>query len=561
MATIRVEHLKYKYPNTDKLVLNDLSFTIEPGEFVGIVGKNGAGKSTLCQAFSGLVPLFHKGAYGGEVYIDDVAVSHAHIADICQKVGLVFQNPFNQMTGAKDTVFEEVAFGLQNYGIDREEIIKRVNEVLELLDIAQYKDKNPFDLSGGQMQRVAIASILVLRPEIIVLDEPTSQLDPQGSDEVFKAIDVLTKQGMTVIVVEQKMEKIASYCHRILLMHEGKMIDFDKPEVVFSRDDLGSYGVEAPIYTRFSKKFNIKNNGYYPVTLEALETSLKGFEIKEKELNAHTLDSNQNIFKVEDMTFGYEDTSVLSHFNLNLDTNSTAIVGQNGAGKTTLVKLLKGLLKPISGSIYYMGNNTQDKTVAMLAGEIGYVFQNPDDQIFKYHVIDEVMFGPMQIGMNEEEAKKVSLEMLDLVGLKDYADDNPYDLELNQRKLIAIASVLAMKTDVLILDEPTIAQDAQGKALIGSIVEKMKNEGKLVISILHDMNFVARYFDRVIVMKHGNVLADGTKYEVFKQKDILNEAKLEQPDFVKLSEYLGCKHVYMTLEEMEQALDGIITHH
>ena len=432
---------------------------------------------------------------------------------------------------------------------------------MELLDIAQYKDKNPFDLSGGQMQRVAIASILVLKPEIIVLDEPTSQLDPQGSDEVFKAIDVLTKQGMTVIIVEQKMEKIASYCHRILLMHEGKMIDFDKPEVVFSRDDLNNYGVEGPIYTRFSKKFNIKNNDYYPVTLEALENSLNGLEVKEKELNIQALDTDQNIFKVEDMTFGYEDTSVLSHFNLNLDTTSTAIVGQNGAGKTTLVKLLKGLLKPVSGSIYYKGDNTQDKTVAMLASEIGYVFQNPDDQIFKYHVIDEVMFGPMQIGMNEEEAKKVSLEMLDLVGLKDYADDNPYDLELNQRKLIAIASVLAMKTDVLILDEPTIAQDAQGKALIGSIVEKMKKEGKLVISILHDMNFVAHYFDRVIVMKHGKVLADGTKYEVFRQKAILDEAKLEQPDYVKLSEFLGCKNIYMTLEEMEQALDGTITHH
>lgn len=561
MATIRVEHLKYKYPHTDRLVLDDLSFTIQPGEFIGIVGENGAGKSTLCQAFSGLVPLFHKGAYGGEVYIDDLAVSHAQIADVCQKVGLVFQNPFNQMTGAKDTVFEEVAFGLQNYGIDREEIIKRVNEVLKLLDIEQFKDKNPFDLSGGQMQRVAIASILVLKPEIIVLDEPTSQLDPQGSDEVFKAIDVLTKQGMTVIVVEQKMEKIASYCHRILLMHKGKMIDFDKPEVVFSRNDLSEMGVEPPIYTSFSKKFGIMHEGYYPVTLEMLESCLKSVSLNEQEVINVSIDHTKDIFEVKDMTFGYDDTSVLSHFDLNLDQVPTAIVGQNGAGKTTLVKLLKGLLKPVSGSIYYKGETTENKTVAMLAGEIGYVFQNPDDQIFKYHVIDEVMFGPMQIGMSEEEAKNISLEMLELVGLKEYADANPYDLELNQRKLIAIASVLAMKTDVLILDEPTIAQDAKGKALIGTIVEKMKKEGKLVISILHDMNFAARYFERVIVMKHGKVLSDGSKYEVFRQKEVLKEAKLEQPDYVKLSEYLGCKNIYMTLEEMEKALNGTASDH
>lgn len=187
MAYIKVENLKYRYPNTKKLALDDLNFEIEKGSFIGIAGANGAGKSTLCQAFNGLVPGFFKGAYGGRVIIDGEETAKVPVSRLCQKVGLVFQNPFNQLSGAKETVFEEIAFGLQNFGVPADEMIKRVNEVMELLDIAEYKRRNPFDLSGGQMQRVALAGILAMKPDVIVLDEPTSQLDPAGSEEVFAA--------------------------------------------------------------------------------------------------------------------------------------------------------------------------------------------------------------------------------------------------------------------------------------------------------------------------------------------------------------------------------------
>ena len=189
MAYIKVENLKYRYPNTTKLALDGLDFEIEKGSFVGIVGENGAGKSTLCQAFNGLVPGFFKGAYGGKVLIEDIEVAKTTVSKLCQKVGLVFQNPFNQLSGAKETVFEEIAFGLQNFGVPKEEMISRVDEVMELLDIAAYRDRNPFDLSGGQMQRVALAGILAMKPEVIVLDEPTSQLDPAEGEEVLHAVD------------------------------------------------------------------------------------------------------------------------------------------------------------------------------------------------------------------------------------------------------------------------------------------------------------------------------------------------------------------------------------
>lgn len=270
MAEIKVENLKYRYPDTEKLALDGITCDIKPGEFIGVIGRNGSGKSTFCQALLGLVPNFYRGAYGGKVFVDDVEVRNVEVDELCQKVGMVFQNPFNQVTGSKLSVYEEIAFGLENFGIPRDEMKRRIDDSLELLDIAKYKDRAPFDLSGGQMQRMAIASIIAMRPEVIVLDEPTSQLDPQGSEEVFKAVAKLSQKGITVIMVEHKIEKIAAYSDRVMLLDDGKLVDINTPQEIFSRDDLMEHGVSAPAYTRICKELGLKVPGtdYYPVTLE-----------------------------------------------------------------------------------------------------------------------------------------------------------------------------------------------------------------------------------------------------------------------------------------------------
>ncbi|MFL0248971.1 energy-coupling factor ABC transporter ATP-binding protein [Clostridium neuense] len=270
MEEIVVENLKYKYPLTDTLALNDISFKVKKGEFIGIIGRNSSGKSTLCQALIGLVPHFYKGAYGGKVTVCNMEIFNSKISDVVKKVGLVFQNPFTQITGSKLSVYEEISFGLENLGVPRGEMIERIDYSLKLLDIYKYKDRSPFELSGGQMQRVAIASVISMNPEIIILDEPTSQLDPQGSEEVYKAIQKLSEEGKTVIMVDHKMEKIAQYASKIMLLSEGKIIDFDIPEKVFSRDDLEKHGVTAPVYTKICKGLKLKNDetGLYPVTLE-----------------------------------------------------------------------------------------------------------------------------------------------------------------------------------------------------------------------------------------------------------------------------------------------------
>lgn len=585
MSLIEVKDLKYRYPGTTQLALDGVSFTVEKGEFIGIAGENGAGKSSLSQALLGLIPQFYKGAYGGSVTVCGMDARSTPVSELCRHVGLVFQNPFNQLSGAKDTVYDEVGYGLQNLGFPPEEIRTRVESVLRCFGIWEYRDRNPFDLSGGQLQRVAICSVLAMKPDVLILDEPTSQLDPEGSEEVFHTVDELTKMGITIIMIEQKIEKLAGYCDRVLLMHQGRVVDYDTPRKIFSREDLYDLGVNPPAYTCFARaNALVFEDGTLPVThaetlervkasgadratlIASLRTMTAGVQMESATpqpvaaqparagvdaaaaaASASTSSDHASeaagtadaTFQVKDLRFSYvKGREVLHGLNLALDHRPTAIIGQNGAGKTTLVRVLKGLLKPDSGEIRYQGENLETKTVAELASRVGYVFQNPDDQIFKYKVLEEVMFGPLNIGMSPQEAEASAHEALRMVGLDEKAGENPYDLELSDRKMVAIASVLAMNTDVIILDEPTIAQSWNGREKIREIIQAKAAEGKLVIAILHDMDFVANSFARVIAMAHGEILADDTPAEIFRNHPVLEKAALAAPPLYELLEEL-----------------------
>ncbi len=554
MAYIEINNLRYRYPKTERLALDGVSLSVEKGSFTGIIGRNGSGKSTLASAIIGLVPQFYKGAYGGTVVVDGLDAAKTPVSEMARKVGLVFQNPFNQLSGAKDTVYDEVCFGMQNFGINSKEMAERADTVLERLGIYRFRDRNPFDLSGGQMQRVAIASILVLEPEVLILDEPTSQLDPAGSEEVFKVVEKLAESGISVIMVEQKIDKIASYSDHLLLLDNGKAIAYGSPSEVLSTDDISLHGVMPPAPLRISKALGFCNaDGSWPASESGAVSLMKGkigFMEQEEE---NSLRSGDEMFRIEDLSFHYtEGNDVLHSISLSFDRTPTAIIGQNGAGKTTLAKLMKGLLKPSSGRILFRGEDTKNRTVASLASAIGYVFQNPDDQIFKPKVIDEVMFGPLNIGMKTEAAKKHAQDALDIVNLGSKAERNPYDLDLHERKMVALASVIAMDTEAIILDEPTIAQDDDGKEMIRRIIRELAAEGKLVISILHDMDLVAAAFDRVIAMADGRVLEDGSPKKVFAGEGILQKAGLELPHTASLGKKLGAKEIMLTDTELLQ---------
>lgn len=254
--------------------------------------------------------------------------------------------------------------------------------------------------------------------------------------------------------------------------------------------------------------------------------------------------------EVKHLSFSYTSKApILEDLSLKLDNTPTAIIGQNGAGKTTFVKLLKGLLRPTSGEIWINGKNTKELTVAQLAPSIGMVFQNPNDQIFKNKVIDEVLFGPLNIGIEPTKARKQAREALSIVGLEEQMEENPYDLGLSERKLIAIASILAMDTDIIILDEPTIAQDYASKEKIKGMIQRLHEKGKMVLTIIHDMDFVAECFERTVVLAKGKILLDASTREVFSQEAILKEAYLEIPHVTQLCKALGYQETYLTIEE------------
>lgn len=532
MGIISIGHLKYRYPGMNKLALDDINVEIEQREIIGVIGRSGSGKSTLAQALIGLVPNFYRGAYGGRVRVGEKVVGECPVEQMCEDVGMIFQNPFTQLSGAKDNVYGEVAYGLQNLGIPRDEIHRRVEKVLKKLGIWEYREKNPFLLSGGQMQRVAIASMLVMNPKVMIFDEPTSQLDPRATKEIFSIVEDMAKEGKTIIIVEQKIELMARHCDKLLVLEGGKCIAFGKTEEVLQRTDLG---IAPPIYVHIAREHNIKTaQGRYPITAEEFLQSVKqkvNLSLDEKRESYQA----EEVFRIQGMDFSYvEDSPIFSDFSLSLDARSTAIVGENGAGKTTLVKLLKGLLSPQKGDILYGRENIKEKTVASLAKEVGYVFQNPDDQIFQSNVLQEVMFGPKNLGM--KNAEEMANEALEMVGLSHQAQANPYDLSLQERKMIAIASVIAMDPKVMILDEPTIAQDSVGKDRIANIIKVLRAKGKCVIAILHDMDFVLENFERVMVLFHGKILAEGEAEEVFCQDEILHQAKLEKPYRIALKE-------------------------
>ena len=275
---IEIKNFSYKYPLEDKNVLKNLNLKIEKGEFWAIIGKNGSGKTTLCNALRRFVPDFYKGEVTGEIVVDGKNLKDFSPKELVTKIGFVFQNPFTQISGVKDTVFEEIAYGLENLAVEKEKIIKRVNETLKLLEIEHLKDKNPQEMSGGQKQRVALASIIVMDPEILVIDEPTSQLDPKGTQDIFKIINIMAKKGKTIILVEHKLELIAEYAEKIVVLDEGKIILSGKASEVLNNKSLLEKGIGMTQYSMLTYELEKAGKAKFeeiPITKEKVIELLK----------------------------------------------------------------------------------------------------------------------------------------------------------------------------------------------------------------------------------------------------------------------------------------------
>jgi energy-coupling factor transporter ATP-binding protein EcfA2 len=564
MSLIEIENLTFSYTSQKhEPALRNLGCTIEQGSFVGITGLAEAGKSSFCRLISGYIPHFFHGELSGTVSVAGTDTGETTIGELAARVGFVFENPFDQLTGASLTVLEEAAFALENMGLARGEIRQRAQKSLAQVGMEDLMDRHPQLLSGGQSQRLALASVLAVQPEVFILDEPTSQLDPLGVEEVFDVISDMHRRGYTIILVSQDLDHLAARADRLIVIHEGEIKWDGEPRKILLEAAEVRYPILVPDVLQISRNLReagrIPSGSPVPLTVEDAARELSSIEgrgsaaetIAAEESSRPVPKESSNELVFEDVHYDYPTgVSALRGISLSLEEGCICIVGQNGAGKTTFARHLNGLLRPTRGRVLVGGKDTREYRVAELAREVGLAFQNPDDQLFRSTVEGEVRFGPDNVGAPPEEARRLVSNAIDLMGLEAVREKKPHDLGMAERRRVATASVIAMNSPVVVLDEPTGGQDAEGIELLGRLVDHLVQQGKLVIVVTHDVKFAASYADRVIALHHGRVLLDDDPRTVFGQDETLARTYVEPPAVTRLGKLLGLGEILLSPEEL-----------
>ena len=549
---ISLKDVTFSYKGSKRHALDGITLNVKQGECVAILGPTGAGKSTLACVMNGTAPRFMDGSLAGDVTVDGMVPAKVGTAQMASRVGLVFGDPDTQLFGM--TVEEDVAFGPANLGLGYEGIMERVSKSIGDMRLSGLERRAPHRLSGGQKQATAIAGVYAMLPKIMVLDEPTSMLDPEGKARVFGIVRMLKEQlGVTVVLIEQEVDDILNLADRVFVMRSGKFVLSGTPREVFGRvDELRQAGVRVPQIVEFGTLVGATET---PFSIEEAmlavgsEPTTVGDATKAPSRAAH------EVHKVHDAGNAQDDAVVqalnveftypggaraLDGVNLAVGRGDfVAIVGQNGAGKTTLTRHFNGLLRPSSGDIRVLGRSAQGVPTIELCRHVGYVFQNPDEQLFCTSVQEELKFGPTNIGADPHVTSQRVEGILGDIGLAKYREVWPKYLTKGERQRLALASVVAMDPDVLIVDEPTTGLDWVESLQILDYLERLRNERKkTIIIITHDMNIVSLYARRVVVMAKGRVVGDGTAREIFSQPDLMELACLRRPPIADLSQAL-----------------------
>ncbi|MGD8284027.1 MAG: ABC transporter ATP-binding protein [Desulfobacterales bacterium] len=490
MATrVRLKNVHYHYPDTE-WILNGVDLAIDAGEYTVIFGASGSGKSTLGYLFNGLIPHFFGGTLNGAVTINGIDTKNTAVNELFSHVGLVIQNADAQLFNS--TVENEIVFGLESLGLSAREIDKRIENITAVLDIADLLERSPETLSGGEKRLVSIVAVLCLNPSVLLLDEPYSNLDWKGIQQVRDLLLHIHQSGKNVVVIEQRMGRFLQDCTRCLIVDQGKIRfegDSSKAQRILVNEHL------VP---------------YYP-----------------KRLQQNRLTDNDIILVTENLSFFINGDRILKKVSLEFRRGETvAIVGQNGAGKTTLIKHFNGLLKPTEGKVILHGEDVRRKSPAELARRVGVCFQNPNDQFFKAKVKDELLVGMHTIGKKDDSGFDEVCSVLDLQGL---LNRSPYRLSEGQKKRVSFASILAMKPDILVLDEPTVGQDGRFKEAIVKILGALEKKGITTIIVTHDLDFAEATTDRWIVLHDGQVVADGDPREIRYDSQLISKGILDHP--------------------------------
>ncbi len=565
---VSLKDVTFAYKGSKRQALKGISLDVKEGECVAILGPTGAGKSTLACVINGTVPRFIEGTLTGDVVVDGQIPNDVGTAQMASRVGLVFGDPDTQLFGM--TVEEDVAFGPANLGFDYETIMERITRAIEGMRLQGLEQRAPHRLSGGQKQATAIAGVYAMLPKIMVLDEPTSMLDPEGKARVFSIIRDLNKSlGMTVILIEQEVDDILELADRVFVMKSGEFVLGGTPDEVFaSVDVLKEVGIRVPSIVEFGNLIGAQKTPFsveeavliakdgawkeaadrdasptVEVAAPGVEATAPAVEETAPAMEAAALAAEATVPAVEavDLEFRYPmGVKALDGANLKVYPGEfVAIVGQNGAGKTTLTRHFNGLLRPSAGDIRLFGKSVLNEPTASLCATVGYVFQNPDEQLFCDTVEDELRFGPMNIGMDKDRMEEAIRDILLDIGLDRYRQVWPRYLTKGERQRLALASVVAMEPEILIVDEPTTGLDWLESLQILDYLERLRREkGKTILIITHDMNIVSLYAKRVVVMANGRVVGEGTPREVFSQPKLMEQAYLRRPQIADLSDTL-----------------------
>ncbi len=493
-----VENLSFRYRDRQGAAIHDISFSANAGEILLIAGASGCGKTTLIRAINGLIPRSYKGEMSGHVLVHGEDTAGWKLSQISQKIGTVLQDPERQILGTK--VLNEVAFGLENLGLPREEIYQRVDESLAHLKITHLRDRDTFLLSGGEKQKVALAGVLAMRPSILLLDEPLASLDPASAGETLDAVRVLADEGMTVLMVEHRVEDV-------LRIHPERVMYMSESEIRYLGEVSGLSKVVNYREVKLPAKDILRRARRDPPTAEINVLPGAAGQRSEKEA----------LVRFENVAFGYEsDVQVLHGINLEIKRGDViALLGPNGSGKTTLVKHAIGLLKPKSGRVLVNGKDTRESSVAEIASTLGYVFQSPSHMLFAPTVREELAFGPTNLKHPKEEIEKEVKEALRIVNLSDFEQDPPLALSFGQQKRVSIAAILAMRSRILVMDEPTAGQDYQNYMNFMDAILQMPGF-EAVIFITHDVDLAVIYANRVLLVADGRLVADGSPHEVLR---------------------------------------------
>lgn len=568
---ISLTDVSFSYDKASARALRDVNLSIAPGEFVGVIGPSGAGKSTLAATLCGAIPHHHRGSFYGAAHVDGRDTCEISLTDIARVVGSVAQDIDAQMVAS--VVEDELLFGLENFGVAHDRIEERMRRALDAAGIADLRHREIATLSGGQKQKVAIAAILALEPRVLVLDEPTAALDPVSSRMVFETLrEVNRRAGVTVVVIEQMVALLSEFCGRIVVMDEGRIALDSTPREVFAHaGDLRRIGVDSPRVTRVYNSLaarglvrgeepclNVAEAADMIERLVSNRASAAGAPAggaanepasapgrpavaPEPEPAAARPAVAPVVLSVEGASFAYPGGGgAVRDLDLTVRAGElVGVVGQNGAGKTTLTKLVNGLLKPQQGRVVSAGLDTRATPVSAIAAHVATLFQNPDRQICKETVLDEVAFSLELHGTPAAEARERAAAVIERFGLD--PADAPFSLSRGQRQMVALASVVVLDPQLVILDEPTSGLDYRECMTVMETVRDMANRGSAVLMVCHDMEVVSDFAERLAVMADGRILERGKTGAVFADEPLMEAASITPPQVIALSSVLATR--------------------